>query len=108
MVYSTVRAARTVVGSSPRTFTNARRHVCRYVDQKVTVYKNNVIYTYYLTILPEGCDVASQFEREIKMCLKAYSAVYYDDNDYLENWVQPASNGMILDVNMQNEKFTEN
>ena len=28
------RAARMVVGSSPQTSTNARRHVCRYVDQK--------------------------------------------------------------------------
>ena len=41
--------------------------------------------------------MASQFESEIKMCLEAYSAVYYDDKDYLENWNQPASNGTILD-----------
>ena len=34
MVYSAVHAARTVMGSSPRASTNARRHVCRYVDQK--------------------------------------------------------------------------
>ena len=34
MVYSAVRVARTVVGWSPQTSTNARRHVCRYVDQK--------------------------------------------------------------------------
>ena len=31
------------------------------------------------------------------MCLEAYSAVYYDDKDYIENWKQPASNGTILD-----------
>ena len=55
-----------------------------------------------LISLPEGCDVASQFEAEIKMCLEAYSAVYYDDKDYLENWNQPASNGMILDCKTEN------
>ena len=34
VVYSAMCAARTVVGSNPQTSTNARRHVCRYVDQK--------------------------------------------------------------------------
>ena len=62
---------------------------------------------YCLTVLSEGCDVASQFETEIKMCLRAYSAVYYDDKDYLENWVQPATNGMILDYNRQNRKYND-
>ena len=34
MVYSAMRVARTVMGLSPQTSTNARRHVCRYIDQK--------------------------------------------------------------------------
>ena len=34
MVYSVVCVARIVMGLSPQTSTNARRHVCRYVDQK--------------------------------------------------------------------------
>ena len=34
VVYSAVRAAQMVMGLSPQTSTNARRHVCRYMDQK--------------------------------------------------------------------------
>ena len=34
MAYSAMRVARMVMGLSPRTFINAHRHVCSYVDQK--------------------------------------------------------------------------
>ena len=42
------------------------------------------------------------------MCLEADSAVYYDDKDYLENWNQPASNGMILDYKIESTNINDN
>ena len=40
--------------------------------------------------------MASQFKDQIEMCLEPYSAVYYDDVDYQENWVTPSSNGATI------------